>query len=172
MNVWSSCLFLLSAGITGVQPPPGLCATGDQSRAFVCQASTLPAETYSPALLCSSPKFLPETLPDVHASPSAPLLSGTCTSPPLPSRPYRPLFFHPRSYFHPEPVASCLELRPSQRSQSTGSSGQERGLKRKKIIRQHCSMTPASSEAEVGLFFPNLLLYHFNYMQVIRSVLG
>ena len=30
-------------------------------------------------------------------------------------------------------------------------------------------MTSASSEAEAGLFFPNLLLYHFNYMQVIRS---
>jgi hypothetical protein len=30
-------------------------------------------------------------------------------------------------------------------------------------------MTPASSEAEAGLFFPNLLLYHFNHRQVIRS---
>ena len=29
-------------------------------------------------------------------------------------------------------------------------------------------MTPASSEAEAGLFFPNLLLYHFNYMQLIK----
>lgn len=34
------------------------------------------------------------------------------------------------------------------------------------------SMTPAYSEAEAGLFFPSLLLYHFNYMQVIRSVLS
>jgi hypothetical protein len=25
-------------------------------------------------------------------------------------------------------------------------------------------MTPASSEAEAGLFSPNLLLYHFNYI--------
>ena len=51
-------------------------------------------------------------------------------------------------------------------------SRQERGVKRKETIRQHCSLTPASSEAEAGLFFTNLLLYHFNYMQVIRSVLG
>jgi hypothetical protein len=29
-------------------------------------------------------------------------------------------------------------------------------------------MAPASSEAEAGLFFPNLLLYHFNYTQIIR----
>ena len=32
-------------------------------------------------------------------------------------------------------------------------------------------MTPASPETEVGLFFPTLLLYHFNYMRIIRSVL-
>ena len=44
------------------------------------------------------------------------------------------------------------------------------GLKRKKKIRQHCNMTPASSES--GLFFHNLHLYQFNYMQVLRSVLG
>ena len=30
-------------------------------------------------------------------------------------------------------------------------------------------MTPASSEAEAGLIFPNLLLYHLNYMQVLRK---
>ena len=29
-------------------------------------------------------------------------------------------------------------------------------------------MTPDTSEAEAGLFFLNPLLYHFNYMQVIR----
>jgi hypothetical protein len=47
-------------------------------------------------------------------------------------------------------------------------------IKKKKMIRQHCSMTPASSEAEAGLFFfPSLLLYHYSkYMQRIRSVLG
>ena len=33
-------------------------------------------------------------------------------------------------------------------------------------------MTPASAEAEAGLFFSSLLLYHFKYMQIIRSVLG
>jgi len=32
-------------------------------------------------------------------------------------------------------------------------------------------MTPASAEAEVD-FFSSLLLYHFKYMQRIRSVLG
>jgi hypothetical protein len=39
---------------------------------------------------------------------------------------------------------------------------------KKKKDRQHCSVTPASSEAEAGLFFPNPLLYNFNYMQVLR----
>lgn len=34
---------------------------------------------------------------------------------------------------------------------------------------QHYSMTPGSPEAEAGLYFPNLLLYHFNYMQVLRA---
>jgi hypothetical protein len=33
-------------------------------------------------------------------------------------------------------------------------------------------MTPASSESEACLFFSKLPLYHFNYMQVIRSVVG
>ena len=42
-------------------------------------------------------------------------------------------------------------------------------LNEKKTIRQHCSLAPASSEAEAGLFFPYLLLCHFNYMQVIRA---
>lgn len=37
--------------------------------------------------------------------------------------------------------------------------------KKKETIRQHCSMTLAG-------FVPSLLLYHFNYMQVIRSALG
>lgn len=31
-------------------------------------------------------------------------------------------------------------------------------IKKKKTIRQHCSVTSASSEAEAGLFFPSLLL--------------
>jgi hypothetical protein len=31
-------------------------------------------------------------------------------------------------------------------------------------------MTPANSEAEAGLLFPNPLLYHFNYMHIIRSI--
>lgn len=30
-------------------------------------------------------------------------------------------------------------------------------------------MIPASSEPEAGLIFPNLLLYHFNDMQVLRA---
>jgi hypothetical protein len=30
-------------------------------------------------------------------------------------------------------------------------------------------MTPASSEAEAYLIFPNPLLYHFNYMQVLMA---
>ena len=33
-------------------------------------------------------------------------------------------------------------------------------------------MTPANAEAEAGLFFSSMLLYHFKYMQRIRSVLG
>ena len=33
-------------------------------------------------------------------------------------------------------------------------------------------MTPASAEAEAGLFFSSLLLDHFKYMPIIRSVLG
>ena len=37
-----------------------------------------------------------------------------------------------------------------------------------KTIRQHYNMTAANSDAEVSLYFPSLLLYHFNDMQVIR----
>lgn len=59
---------------------------------------------------------------------------------------------------------------PTQLSQSARSQGKEWGLKREKTIQQHCSMTPASTEA--NLFFPSLLLYHSKYMQRIRSVLG
>ena len=40
--------------------------------------------------------------------------------------------------------------------------------KEQKTIRQHYNMTPANSDAEVILYFPSLLLYHFNDMQVIR----
>ena len=39
----------------------------------------------------------------------------------------------------------------------------------KRKDRQHCSMTPVNSETEGRLMFPNLLLYHFNYMQVLRA---
>jgi hypothetical protein len=60
---------------------------------------------------------------------------------------------------------------PSQLSRATGSPGQEQGLKRKKTIRQHWGMTPASSKAEAGLFFSSLLLYHFSLCKIIRSVL-
>ena len=58
---------------------------------------------------------------------------------------------------------------PSLLSQSIGSPAQAWGLKRKKTSRQHCSMTPASSEAEADLVFSNPLLYHFTYMQVLRT---
>ena len=37
-----------------------------------------------------------------------------------------------------------------------------------KTIRQYYNMTVANSDAEVSLYFPSLLLYHFNDMQVIR----
>jgi hypothetical protein len=43
---------------------------------------------------------------------------------------------------------------PSQLSQSTGSQGQERGLKRKRQLDKHYNMTPASAEAEAALIFP------------------
>ena len=41
-------------------------------------------------------------------------------------------------------------------------------IKNQKTIRQHYNMTAANSDAEVSLYFPSLLLYHFNDMQVIR----
>jgi hypothetical protein len=41
--------------------------------------------------------------------------------------------------------------------------------KKKKTVRQHCSMTPVNSETEGKFNFPNLLLYHFNYMQILRA---
>ena len=44
--------------------------------------------------------------------------------------------------------------------------------KEQKTIRQHYNMTAANSDAEVSLYFPSLLLYHFNDMQVIRYVQG
>ena len=46
---------------------------------------------------------------------------------------------------------------------STGSQGRARI--EKKTIRQHYNMTPASAEAEAGLFFSSLLLYHSKYIQ-------
>jgi hypothetical protein len=54
---------------------------------------------------------------------------------------------------------------------SAGSQGRTR-IEEKKTIRQHYNNTPASAEAEVGLFFISLLLYHFKSIPVIRSVLG
>ena len=45
-------------------------------------------------------------------------------------------------------------------------------IEKKRTIRQHCSMTPASVEAGAGLLFSSLLLYHSKYMQIIRSVIG
>ena len=60
---------------------------------------------------------------------------------------------------------------PSQLSRSTWSRGREWGLNKEKTIRQHYNMTPASAEAEVGLFFPSQLLYHSRYLQRIGSVL-
>jgi hypothetical protein len=59
---------------------------------------------------------------------------------------------------------------PSQLSQSAGL--QEGGrTEKKKTIRQHYNMTPASSEAKAGSFFSSLLFYHSRYMQRIWSVL-
>jgi hypothetical protein len=62
---------------------------------------------------------------------------------------------------------------PSQLNQSTGSQGREGELKR--TIGQHYNRTPASAsadaEAETGLFFSSLLLYHSRCMQRIGSVL-
>jgi hypothetical protein len=49
------------------------------------------------------------------------------------------------------------DTRLSQLSQSIDPLEQEQQLQRKKTIRQHCSMAPASSEVEVDLFFPILL---------------
>ena len=40
--------------------------------------------------------------------------------------------------------------------------------KEQKTIRQHYNMPAANSNAEESLYFPSLLLYHFNDMQVIR----
>jgi hypothetical protein len=46
-------------------------------------------------------------------------------------------------------------------------------LKKEKTIGQHFNVTPASAEAEaeVGLCFPSLLLYHSRHMQRIGLVL-
>ena len=45
-------------------------------------------------------------------------------------------------------------------------------IEKKKTVRHHYNMTPACAEAEAGLFPSSLLLDHFKYMQIIRSVLG
>jgi hypothetical protein len=51
-------------------------------------------------------------------------------------------------------------------AQSVNRVSRERvGIEKKKTIRQHCSMTPASAEAEVDLFFSSLLLYHPRYIK-------
>lgn len=60
---------------------------------------------------------------------------------------------------------------PSKLSQSLGSPERE-GLKKNKTIRQKCSMTQASFGAEVCLFFFNLLVYRFKYVQNTRYVLS
>lgn len=57
-------------------------------------------------------------------------------------------------------------------AQSSGSPGQERGLKRKKTIRQDCSLTLASSETEAGLYFSVCFYTTLGTCQMIRSVLG
>jgi hypothetical protein len=57
-------------------------------------------------------------------------------------------------------------------AQSVNRISREGGRIEKKTIRQHYNMTPASAEAEVGLSFSSLLLYHFKYKPIIRSVLG
>ena len=44
-------------------------------------------------------------------------------------------------------------------------------IEKKKTIRQHYNMTPASAEAEVGLFFPSQPLNHSRYVQRTGSVL-
>ena len=45
-------------------------------------------------------------------------------------------------------------------------------IEKKKGNRQHYNIIPGSAEAESGVFFSSLLLYHSKYMQIIRSVLG
>jgi hypothetical protein len=42
-------------------------------------------------------------------------------------------------------------------------------IEKKETIRQNCSKAAVNSEAEEGLFFPIPVLYHFNYMQVLRA---
>ena len=41
-----------------------------------------------------------------------------------------------------------------------------------KANRQNYNITPASAEAEAGVFFSSLILYYSKYLQIIRSVLG
>jgi hypothetical protein len=45
-------------------------------------------------------------------------------------------------------------------------------IEKKKTIGQHYNMTSAIAEAEAGLSFSSLPLYHSKHMQRIRSVLG
>ena len=62
---------------------------------------------------------------------------------------------------------------PSDQVSSVSQQGLKGGrIEEKKTIRQRYNMTPASAEAEVGLSFSSLLLYHFKYKPIIRSVLG
>ena len=44
-------------------------------------------------------------------------------------------------------------------------------IEKKKTLKQHYNMAPASTGAKAGLFFSSLLLYHSRYMQIIWSVL-
>jgi hypothetical protein len=61
---------------------------------------------------------------------------------------------------------------PSKQASSVSQtvSREGRRIEKKKTIRQHYNVTPASTEAETCLFFSSLLLYNSKYMQRIRSV--
>jgi hypothetical protein len=59
---------------------------------------------------------------------------------------------------------------PSDQVSSVSQQGLKGGrIEEKKTIRQRYNMTPASAEAEAGLFFPSQLLYHSKYLQRIES---
>ena len=68
----------------------------------------------------------------------------------------------------------CFLTSTSDQASSVSQQGLKGGVRieKKKTIRQHYNMTPASAEAEAGLFFSSLLLHHSRYMQRIELVLG